>query len=90
MTMKVILRMHFQGRRSTQRCIGITRIRKYVLYGMDSRYPEFDGTREPAAGGGGREARPASCGQDLVYKYAFKPAVEHLSAAWRTSACDRG
>jgi len=37
-------------------------ISRYVLYGMDSRYPEFDGAREPAAGSGGREARPASCG----------------------------
>jgi hypothetical protein len=57
---------------------------------MDSRYPKFYGARESAADGGGREARPASCGQDLEYKYAFKPAVEYLSAAWRKSPCDRG
>ena len=27
-----------------------TRISRYVLYGMYSRYPEFDGTRDPAVG----------------------------------------
>jgi hypothetical protein len=57
---------------------------------MDSRYPEFDGAREPAAGGGGREARPVQWGPDLEYKYTLKPAAEHLGAAREARPCDRG
>lgn len=59
----------------------ITRISRYACLVMGSVYPELDGAREPATGGGGSEAIQNYLGTDLEYKYEPKPVVDHRSAA---------
>ncbi len=50
--MKILMRNIVLEFGCSNQCLRITHISRYFIYGMNSRYPEFDGTREPATGGG--------------------------------------